>query len=250
MEIIKWWTWLLLVSGIVAVVLLVSAPLGYKSGAFALAPSFISLIIAVVTGFLVLLGSIVMGAVAIQAGLAKNRNLIIVALVLGAVPVAFIGPQIIKARSVPAIHDISTDTSNPPQFDNVIVNLREAAHAANSLKYGDGAPSVEAYARLQEKSYPNVKSLHTDLSVADAVVHARDVLSAQGLKIVHTDPQKGVVEAVATSSWFGFKDDVVVRVTPDESGTGSIVDVRSVSRVGVSDLGVNARRIVSFLNAF
>lgn len=250
MEIIKWWTWLLLVSGIVAVVLLVSAPFGFKAGIFELRPSFISLILALFTGFLVLLGSIVMGAIAIQAGLAKNRNLIIVALVLGAVPVAFIGPQIIKARSVPAIHDISTDTTNPPQFDDVVVKLREAGHAVNSLKYGDGATSVKAYAELQQKSYPNVKSLHTDLTVADAVVHARDVLSAQGLEIVNADPQKGIVEAVATSRWFGFKDDVVVRVTPDDSGTGSIVDVRSVSRVGVSDLGVNARRIVSFLNAF
>jgi uncharacterized protein (DUF1499 family) len=71
-----------------------------------------------------------------------------------------------------------------------------------------------------------------------------------GLEVVHVDEQAGIVEATATTFWFGFKDDVVVRVRPAASGVGSLVDVRSVSRVGVSDLGANARRIGEFLELF
>jgi uncharacterized protein (DUF1499 family) len=56
------------------------------------------------------------------------------------------------------------------------------------------------------------------------------------------------VEATDTTFWFGFKDDVVVRVRAAENGGGSIVDVRSVSRVGQSDLGLNAKRIGSILD--
>jgi uncharacterized protein (DUF1499 family) len=71
-------------------------------------------------------------------------------------------------------------------------------------------------------------------------------LEEMGLEIVTTDPVVGIVEATATTFWFGFKDDVVVRVRA--SGSGSLVDVRSVSRVGVSDIGVNARRIGELLD--
>lgn len=245
MESIRWWTALLLVCGIISVVLLVAAPLGYKYHVFALSPSFVSLLIALVTAILVLLGSIVMVFVAMNQGLPANRNLLVVALILSLVPVAFMVPQMIKGRSAAPIHDISTDTANPPTFDK-IVGMRK--DALNSLKYGAGKASLEDYIALQQKAYPNVKSLHTNLSVADAVVHAKDILAAQGLDVVNVDAANGVVEAVATSFWFGFKDDVVVRVTPADQG--STVDMRSVSRVGISDLGVNAARIRKFLKAF
>lgn len=249
MENTKWWTWLLLISGIISVVLLIAAPFGYRFGIFQLGPSFVSLLLALITGVLVLLGSIVMVIVASRTGLAKNRNLLIAALVLSLVPIGFVTPELVKGASAPPINDISTDTVNPPRFYKV-VQLRAAAHAVTSLKYGAGWPSVKAYAAEQKKYYPQVKPLHTHLSVPDATVHARDVLSAQGLKIVDVKPDKGIVEAVATSRWFGFKDDLVVRVTPEKNGTGSVVNVRSVSRVGKSDLGVNAHRIVRFLKAF
>jgi len=151
----------------------------------------------------------------------------------------------VAARSVPAIHDISTDTNNPPQFVKA-VELRKGA--ANSLEYGADQGSPSELARLQANAYPGIKPLKTDLTRAEAVARARDVLSAQGLEIVNSDPDQGIVEAVATTFWFGFKDDVVVRVTP--AAQGSVVDVRSVSRVGRSDLGANAARIEKFLEAF
>jgi uncharacterized protein (DUF1499 family) len=74
------------------------------------------------------------------------------------------------------------------------------------------------------------------------------VLTDQGLEIVAVDSDAGLVEATATTFWFGFKDDLVVRVEAIESG--SRVDVRSVSRVGQSDVGQNAKRIEKFLAVF
>jgi uncharacterized protein (DUF1499 family) len=71
-----------------------------------------------------------------------------------------------------------------------------------------------------------------------------------GLEIVGVEEDRGLLEATDTTFWFGFKDDVVVRIRAQEDGSGSRVDVRSVSRVGTSDLGVNARRIGEFLTAF
>jgi uncharacterized protein (DUF1499 family) len=79
---------------------------------------------------------------------------------------------------------------------------------------------------------------------------ARGVLEDMGLEIVGVEEDRGLLEATDTTFWFGFKDDVVVRIRAQEDGSGSHVDVRSVSRVGTSDLGVNARRIGEFLTAF
>ena len=244
MENIRWWTWLLLVCGIISMVLLVAAPLGYKFRIFELVPSFVSLMLALLTAVVVFLGSLVMVFVASRGGLPGNRNLLIAAMLLSVVPIAFLTPQIIKGRSAAPIHDISTDTMNPPQFDKIVA-LREGA--VNSLKYAAGMTPKD-YVELQTKAYPEVKSLHTNLSVAESVAHSKDLLASQGLEVVNVDPQKGIVEAVATSFWFGFKDDVVVRVMPSDGG--ATVDVRSVSRVGMSDLGVNAARIEKFLKAF
>ena len=80
-----------------------------------------------------------------------------------------------------------------------------------------------------------------------ALARAEAAARALGWKIVAAAPGQGRLEATATTRWFGFKDDVVVRVTP--ASGGSRVDIRSVSRVGKSDLGVNARRIRAFLAA-
>jgi uncharacterized protein (DUF1499 family) len=93
-----------------------------------------------------------------------------------------------------------------------------------------------------------VTTLSSDLVFGDAVARSVEVLSAQGLEVVNVDPDKGIVEAVATTFWFGFKDDVVVRITATPQG--SRVDMRSVSRVGQSDIGANAARIQKFLEAF
>jgi uncharacterized protein (DUF1499 family) len=143
--------------------------------------------------------------------------------------------QVVKR--VPMIHDITTDTETPPVFV-AILPLR--ANAPNSADYE--GPELAAQ---QRTGYPDLGPLTLQLPPAQAFAHALETARAMGWEIVASEPVEGRIEATDTTFWFGFKDDVVVRVKPD--GNGSRIDVRSVSRVGRSDVGKNARRITEYL---
>lgn len=145
-----------------------------------------------------------------------------------------------RARHVPSIHDITTDTRNPPEF-RAVLPLR--AGAPNKAEYG--GPEVAAQ---QLAAYPDLKPLLMPWperpAFRKAVAAARDL----GWDIVSADTAGGRLEATATTFWFGFKDDVVVRLVPQQGEDAvTLVDVRSVSRVGRSDVGTNARRIRAYL---
>jgi uncharacterized protein (DUF1499 family) len=140
--------------------------------------------------------------------------------------------------SLPYIHDITTDTENPPAFV-AILPLR--ANAENPAVYG--GPEV---AQQQLAAYPDLKPIVVNEPPHAAFTRAVQAAQDMGWKIVHSNPQSLRIEATDTTLWFGFQDDVVVRITP--APTGSRIDVRSVSRVGKSDLGTNARRIEAFLS--
>ena len=142
-----------------------------------------------------------------------------------------------QARQVPPIHDLTTDLEHPPKF---VAVLPLRAGAPNSATYG--GPEV---AEAQRQSYPDIKPLL--LSVPPGVAYSRALAAARGMgwKLVAADSAAGRIEATATTPWFGFKDDVVVRVRPEKSG--SRIDIRSVSRVGKSDVGANAKRIRTYL---
>ncbi len=245
MESTKWWSKFFLVTSMVAVVLLFASPLGYKYGVAELMPSFASLLLALTLAVIVFVGGLIMTVVANRKGLIRDRQFLLVAVAISLIPMIAMGPPIAKVRSVPPIHDISTDGLNPPTFD-VVIGLR--AEAPNDLEYGSEQDSAAALAKLQQAAYPQIVTLESDLSVPEAVAQAALVLAQQGLEVVNVDVDNGRVEAVATTFWFGFKDDLVVRIQPTH--TGSKIDVRSVSRVGQSDLGANAARIAKFLQAF
>ena len=142
------------------------------------------------------------------------------------------------ARSVPPIHDISTDLDNPPTFE-AVVPLR--ADAPNPL---ERPPAVT---EQQRQGYPDLAPI--TLSTPSGRAFDRALAAAQdaGWRIVTADKGSGRIEATDTTRWFGFEDDIVVRLTP--WGAGTRVDVRSVSRVGRSDTGTNARRIRRYLDA-
>jgi uncharacterized protein (DUF1499 family) len=142
-----------------------------------------------------------------------------------------------KGSRVPAIHDITTDTIQPPPF-LAILPLR--AGALNPVDYG--GPAVAA---TQQQAYPDIGPLLLDVAPGRAFDRALAAAKAKGWEIVASDPAGGRIEATDTTFWFGFKDDIVVRVTP--LPTGSRVDARSLSRVGGGDLGANAARIRTFL---
>ena len=246
MEDMKTSTRVLLVSAAALLVILLTGPLGYKFELVPLQPSLLSVVIAVVGGLLVAIVGLVYLVIAIRAGLGRDRNMVIVALVLGLIPAFLMVPQFMTARSVPPVHDITTDTANPPAF---VAVLARRANALNAPEYGSGAEwPPEKLAPAQQEAYPHIKPLTSDLPVADAIARSEAVLADMGIEIVAVDEANGLVEGTATTFWFGFKDDVVVRVVDD--GEGSRIDMRSKSRVGQSDLGANAARITRFLESF
>jgi uncharacterized protein (DUF1499 family) len=162
----------------------------------------------------------------------------LVALAYGVI--AFVPPLLLlqKAKALPPIHDISTDPFDPPAF-KALMPVRQ--QAPNGAAYGG-----TEIAKQQNQAYPDIKPLVLKTPPAETVQKAIDAARSLGWEIVSTDAPAGRIEATDTSMWFGFKDDVVVRVLPDPSG-GSRVDVRSVSRVGKGDIGANAKRVREFL---
>jgi len=142
-----------------------------------------------------------------------------------------------QARSVPPIHDITTDTEQPPQF---VAVLPLRADAPNATEY-EGAE----IARQQVEAYPDIATHRLPVPPDAAFTRALEAAREMGWEIVAAEPGEGRIEATDTTFWFGFKDDVVIRVAAD--GSGSKVDVRSVSRVGGSDVGANAKRIGDYL---
>lgn len=159
------------------------------------------------------------------------------ALLIGGIAFAVPWSAMQHARRVPPIHDITTDTTDPPAF---VAVLPERATAPNSATYG--GPEVAA---AQQRAYPGIRPLLLPSPPPAVFAHALATARSMGWTIVAADSSAGRIEATATTRWFGFKDDVVVRVRPE--GTGSRVDVRSESRVGKSDLGTNAHRIRAYL---
>ncbi|MDP6675184.1 MAG: DUF1499 domain-containing protein [Gammaproteobacteria bacterium] len=137
----------------------------------------------------------------------------------------------------PPIHDLTTDISNPPAF---IAILPLRAEAPNPPEYA-GADTAEQ----QQAAYPDLMTLTIDKPVDEVLTEAEQVVRVLGWDIVAIDQAMGHIEATDTSTWFRFKDDVVIRLTPNNPGTR--VDVRSKSRVGMGDMGANAERIRAFL---
>ena len=138
----------------------------------------------------------------------------------------------------PYIHDITTDTENPPKFDAL---LPFRVNSENASEYE--GPEI---ARQQLAAYPDLKPIVVNEPPQTAFTRAVQAAQDMGWSIVDSNPQSLRIEGTDTTLWFGFKDDIVVRITPVP--TGSWIDVRSVSRVGKSDLGTNARRIEAYLS--
>ena len=203
------------------------------------------------TGFKLLAGAVIGASVgtvlALVAGFLAWRNASpsslywsITAFVLGLIALAPPLSWAWAVRQLPHIHDISTDTENPPGFAAI---LRQRANAPNTAEYG----GIEV-ARLQQQAYPDIKPLHFPLSPQQTFAAALEAARSLGWRIIERHAETGRIEASDKTFWFGFIDDVVIRVTP-LSENESRVDVRSVSRVGQSDVGTNAARIRKFRSA-
>ena len=182
------------------------------------------------------------GAILGRTGKVRRKFLLAVAgIVLGALASGVPANWYRIAKRVPMIHDITTDTENPPIFVSILALRKDAP---NSAIYG--GPEIAAQ---QHAAYPDIRPLVSDTPPAQAYERARSVAHQMCWKIVDDNPAEGRIEATATTRWFGFKDDVVIRISPS-ADNGSRVDIRSVSRVGLSDVGTNTQRIRSFLKKF
>jgi len=182
------------------------------------------------------------GAILGRPGKGRGGFLLAVAgLVLGTIAFGVPGNWYRIAKRVPMIHDITTDTENPPTFVAILALRNDAP---NTAIYG--GPEIAA---KQHAAYPDILPLVSDIPPTQAYERARFVARRMRWKIVDENPVEGRIEATATTRWFGFKDDVVIRIAPS-AAIGSRVDIRSVSRVGLSDVGTNARRIRTFLKKF
>jgi uncharacterized protein (DUF1499 family) len=227
-----------LLLALVAVLMLGAAPLVYRTGLQPLPVSFLLLR----NGVYVAGGAAVLSLIALigwrQYGRALRRLVpvaLVVSAVVGVVPFTFFNPR----NPPPPIHDITTDTTNPPSFAAVLP-LRAAANASNRAEY---AP---ADAEVQRLAYPDIAPVTSRLEPPQAFARALDAARAMGWTVVAQDPAAGLIEASDTTFWFGFTDDVVIRVAVAPDGGGSRIDVRSLSRIGRGDVGANAKRIRAY----
>ena len=139
----------------------------------------------------------------------------------------------------PPIHDITTDTRDLPLF------------TAAEQRRGPGANTLEIDAdaiALQQKAYPDLQTMLSEMTIDQAFDRALQVAADMGWDIYHQDRNAGVIEAVDTTAIMAFQDDVVIRVRSNARGT--LLDLRSVSRVGIGDIGANAKRIRAFQQKF
>jgi Protein of unknown function (DUF1499) len=218
-----WWPRIALLLSILAAALLVFSGLGVRAGLWPFRVGFGMFAGAMLTG----LAAIGTASIALAVPRLRHpKSMLIAALLLGAASAAVPLEHLRRVKSLPYINDITTDTQEPPQFSQPRVY---ESH----------------FAELQRIGYPGLQPLQLSAPPAQAFARALAAARAMDLEIVRADEQAGRIEAVATTRWFGFKDDMVVRIAP--LGAGSRIDVRSKSRVGRSDVGANARRIQEFL---
>jgi uncharacterized protein (DUF1499 family) len=174
------------------------------------------------------------------------------------------------AARLPPLHDIQTDWADPIRPSPALLTAREATGALNPI---EDAPVIAAAAdgrwpgmggrlvsEVQEQAefdtathespketpYPMLAPLKAPVTAEAAYAAALAAVEGRGWAIVTASPEAGVIEATETSFWFGFHDDVMIRIRSEEERV--VIDVRSTSRVGLSDLGANAKRVRDFLN--
>jgi uncharacterized protein (DUF1499 family) len=216
--------------------LLVAGP-GYRFGWWSLRPAFALIRYAAYGG---IAAAAISAAALILAPLRGQRRGMfraLAGLVVGLIAVGVPAYYLYTARSVPPIHDVTTDTENPPAFEAL---LAQRADAPNPASYG--GPAVAAQ---QRTGYPDIAPADYPIAPAAAFEAALAAARAMSWDVVAADRAAGRIEATDRTFWFGFVDDIVIRVRPTDAG--SRIDVRSTSRVGVGDIGTNAARIRAFL---
>ena len=189
-------------------------------------------------------------AASAKKGTGRGALIAVVGIVVGAIGAYIPYSMQQSAKGAPQIHDVTTDTDNPPQFVDALP-LRKATNARNSTEYKLEAgrpPNRFNVPEAQHKAFPDIQPVVLQgVAPADAFKRALDAVNAMNWHLTAAKPDEGRIEAWDKTLWFGFIDDMVIRITPVDNG--SKVDVRSLSRIGGGDAGTNARRIRHYIAA-
>lgn len=238
----KLWANFIILVSVACVVAVLVAIFGVRGDMFGFRTAVGILRHVVEVGVLVLIVSVLMFAF-----LSSTRKKMLAAFLIALVPVAGIylsrpapTPGAVAGQRPAPLNDVSTDTLNPPLYEAVAA-IRPAK--SNTLVY----PGEKA-AAIQAQRFPSIAPIHTDLAPELAFGAALEIVEQSGWELIFADVEVGKIEAVVSSLVFNFKDDVVIRVTPNEAG--SIVDIRSHSRIGRGDMNANGNRVIGFIENF
>ena len=237
-------SWVVVLGAALAVasaLVLLAGPVGYRLG---ILPLSIALQTALRWGIYAGVAAVVISLAGLVVTLRRPREArrgivlaamsLLLAIVVIGIPGRFrLGPL------PPPIHDITTDMQEPPEY---VAVLPLRANAPNATRYGG-----EEIAAQQREAYPDLQPLLLNVPPSEAFERALATVREMGWDLVAADPAAGRIEATDTTFWYGFKDDVVIRVRPSDDG--SRIDVRSLSRVGRGDAGTNAKRVREYLDA-
>lgn len=214
----------------------------------------------------ILIAALVLGAVALIAAVIRRPRrgaaAAVVALVIPAIGLAYLYQVRARSQDIPPIHDVSTNAEDPPQYSQRIMSARSAAGANPVHPLTTPLGEIEAYqsprfqdqasrtvAELGREAYPELRTLVVQADRAKLFDALAEEARERGWTIHAHDPAGGRLEATAETFWFGFKDDVAVRVRPAQARGTLLVDARSTSRVGLGDMGANAARLTDYLEA-
>ncbi len=235
----RWWSQALLVGGVISILCLVVGALGSRLGLWDYLVGFFLLVCGIVLAAGIAFLGVIAAIICWRKGLVEDRSSVLIGLVLSTLVLVQAGVQLSAAAAVPPIHNISTDIQDPPEF-SALVPIR-AAENANPHTY-----DAAVLADIQREAYPGLETLSSLRSSEELMSLTQAVMRELGIEIVAVNTALGTVEGTATTFWFGFKDDVVVRIRESEGMRR--VDIHSVSRVGTTDAGANARRIERILD--
>src|SRR5260370_2148539 len=231
--------WLAIFEGLIGIAV-VSA--GIVSGHFGMTASVIGLQIFLLGCFVSGVGLII-GIIAILVTwLSKSRRIAFSRAVFGTVLSAIVflpvANVIAHTRRYPPINDIATDVNNPHEFVHA---QEQPANQGHDMKYN---PAKYAPIQQAAPAYKDLAPFKSNMPPDDLFKKVQMIAGeVPGWQITYGESKTRTLEGVATSQLFRFEDDFVIRVEAAPDGAGSIVEMRSKSRDGRGDLGVNYNRI-------
>jgi uncharacterized protein (DUF1499 family) len=232
---------------VVGMVLVIASGPTHRIGALGFRPALLALGI----GTLIAALGALLAALGLVSGSLKRtrvpRAAGAVAIVAALASLGYLLSWWMRMSGAAMIHEVSTDLENPPPF----VELKEERARTRNVNPPDYVAQIQGRSgpidvpAQQRKFYPDIQPLTLNVTPEEAYARARRAAEELGWRIVAEAPAEGRIEATDTTRFFGFKDDIVVRVQPAQGGVQ--VDARSKSRVGLGDAGANAQRVRRFL---